>query len=51
MASNDNLKMLRVSDETHDRIAAEGKYGDSMNDILERLLNELDELRKLKSKK
>jgi negative regulator of replication initiation len=51
MTALDKLKMLRVDDDVHKMISQEGKYGDSMNDILKRLLEELYEFRKMKGKK
>jgi negative regulator of replication initiation len=32
-------KLIRVTEDLHKRLAKEGQYGDSMGDIIERLLN------------
>ncbi len=33
-----SLKTIRVSDETHKELTKVGKYGDSMDDIIKKLL-------------
>jgi len=47
------LKSIKVKERTYERVAAEAKgYGDTMDDIVTRLLDELDEHRRsIKSRK
>jgi predicted CopG family antitoxin len=34
-----SMKMIRVDDDTHDRLKQHGKYGDSFDDIIKRLMD------------
>ena len=44
------MKMVRLDDEVHKRLTELGKYGESLSDIVGRILDEVDECRK-RSKK
>ena len=39
MATRTDLKMIRVDDDTHDRLKTHGKFGESFQDIINRLLD------------
>ena len=45
------MKMVRLDDEVHRRLTELGKYGESLSDIVSRVLDELEECKKSKSKK
>jgi predicted CopG family antitoxin len=39
MATRSEMKMIRVDDDTHDRLKHHGKFGESFQDIINRLLD------------
>jgi len=39
MATRNEMKMIRVDDDTHDRLKQHGKFGESFNDIIKRLMD------------
>jgi predicted CopG family antitoxin len=41
-------KNLNVSEDTYDRLRRRGKFGESFDDLVNRILNELEELEKSK---
>lgn len=47
LAINDSLKMVRIADDVHKRLADIGRYGESMSDIIKRILDEHDNLENL----
>jgi hypothetical protein len=44
-------KTLSIDEETYNRIKEYGKFGESFDELFNRILNEIDESRKMKSKK
>lgn len=36
---SDSMKMIRVDDDTHDRLKQHGKFGESFDDIINRLID------------
>jgi predicted CopG family antitoxin len=48
LAATIKLKMVRVDDEVHKRLTEVGKYGESLSDIIKRVLDELEECKKSK---
>jgi predicted CopG family antitoxin len=45
------MKMVRLDDDVHRRLTEIGKYGESLSDIVQRVLDELEECRKVRGKK
>lgn len=41
--SSNVMKVVRVTEDVHQRLANLGKIGDTYNDVIERLLNEYEE--------
>lgn len=41
-------EVIRISEKNAKRVYAEGKFGENYNDVLTRMLDELEELRKKK---
>ena len=41
--SSNAMKVVRVTEDVHKRLANLGKIGDTYNDVIERLLNEYEE--------
>ena len=41
--SSNAMKVVRVTEDVHQRLANLGKIGDTHNDVIERLLNEYEE--------
>lgn len=39
ITKEDNMKMIRVDDDTHERLKTHGKFGESFQDIINRLLD------------
>ena len=39
ITKEDNMKMIRVDDDTHERLKTHGKFGESFQDIIDRLLD------------
>lgn len=39
MVTRDDMKMIRVDDDTHERLKTHGKFGESFQDIINRLLD------------
>jgi predicted CopG family antitoxin len=39
MSTKDDMKMIRVDDDTHERLKTHGKFGESFQDIINRLLD------------
>jgi predicted CopG family antitoxin len=45
------MKMVRLDDDVHRRLTELGKYGESLSDIVQRVLDELEECKNAKGKK
>lgn len=41
--SQNVMKVVRVTEEVHQRLASRGKIGDTYNDVIEKLLDETEE--------
>jgi predicted CopG family antitoxin len=41
---------IRITDEVHDKLAQVGRWGESLSDIIDRLIKEHYELERLKAK-
>lgn len=39
MVTREDMKMIRVDDDTHERLKSHGKFGESFQDIINRLLD------------
>jgi predicted CopG family antitoxin len=39
ITKEDSMKMIRVDDDTHERLKVHGKFGESFQDIINRLLD------------
>jgi predicted CopG family antitoxin len=51
MVAADKLKMVRVDDDVHKRLAEIGKYSESLSDIIKRVMDELEECKRNRIKK